>query len=138
MQPDDPLFQVLTLIAAKLGLDVVTLVGLLPLIVLGSNIVGRLIPDDKTGVLGFVRKIAKVGGLYVSNRISSGIKVNDVVKVAAGLKAVEEVPELAETLVAAAPPALELDPAQAAATATQLFPGVGRDPATDRFQKKDS
>lgn len=44
------------------------------------NVLGKAIPDDKTGALGLVRKAAKVGGLYISNRIESGVDVNDVVK----------------------------------------------------------
>jgi hypothetical protein len=39
------------------------------LVVLGAQIVGRAIPDSKGGVLGFIRKLAKVIGLYTSNRV---------------------------------------------------------------------
>ena len=29
--------------------------------------IGKAIPDDKRGVLGVVRKVAKVAGLYIQN-----------------------------------------------------------------------
>lgn len=32
-----------------------------------AQFVGKVIPDSATGVLGFIRKVAKVIGLYVTN-----------------------------------------------------------------------
>jgi hypothetical protein len=32
------------------------------------RLVGNVIPDDATGILGVVRKFAKILGLYVDNR----------------------------------------------------------------------
>ena len=121
---NDPLAMLAVAIANHLGIDPLTVVGMLPLIVIGLNILGRAIPDDATGWQGWVRKIAKVGGLYLSNRVASGISVNKVVAVAAGLKKVEEAPELAQSLVHAEPPALELGEVK-----TQLAP---------LFPKKDA
>lgn len=57
--------------------DTHLLVALLVLSIL-FNVLGRLIPDDATGVLGVVRKISKILGLYVSNRLSSQTTVNEV------------------------------------------------------------
>lgn len=37
------------------------------LIIAIAQFVGKVIPDSATGVLGVIRKIAKVIGLYVSN-----------------------------------------------------------------------
>lgn len=45
-----------------------------------ANVVGRVIPDDAKGILGVVRKVAKVVGLYASNRVKSGKSVNTVVR----------------------------------------------------------
>ena len=42
--------------------------SIVALVVLGSQIVGRAIPDSATGFLGIVRKLAKVVGLYVKNQ----------------------------------------------------------------------
>lgn len=44
------------------------------------NVVGRMIPDDKTGFLGGLRDVAKFFGVYFSNRITSGVTVNEVAK----------------------------------------------------------
>lgn len=41
------------------------------LAILVANAVGRAIPDNKKGVLGAVRKLAKVLGLYIPNRVTS-------------------------------------------------------------------
>jgi len=41
---------------------------------------GKLIPDTATGPLGWVRKVLKVGGLYVSNRVAPGESVSDVAR----------------------------------------------------------
>jgi hypothetical protein len=38
------------------------------LIMLGAQIIGRAIPDSATGVLGIIRKLAKVVGLYFKNQ----------------------------------------------------------------------
>lgn len=45
-----------------------------------ANVIGRAIPDDARGVLGFVRKVAKVVGLYMSNRVTSSKSVNKVAR----------------------------------------------------------
>lgn len=44
-----------------------------------SNIIARAIPDDTEGFLGGVRNVCKVLGMYVSNRVQSGVSVNEVV-----------------------------------------------------------
>jgi len=50
-----------------LGLPVGT-AGILPLIILASRAVAKYIPDDSVGVLKWVRRVAKVVGLYGKNR----------------------------------------------------------------------
>lgn len=42
--------------------------SVIALIVVLAQVIGRAIPDSAGGVLGFVRKVAKVIGLYVQNR----------------------------------------------------------------------
>lgn len=116
-------FDPLTAIAHALGIDPLFLAGLVPFAILFFNLLGRAIPDDAVGVLGFIRKVAKVLGLYLSNRVSSGVSINKVVQVAAGIKPIDEVPALAEKLADAEPPALELTPEQ---QIKPLFPGVAR------------
>ena len=145
----DPYEQVLNAVAHATGLDPLTIVGALPILVIALNLIGRAIPDDKEGFLKYVRMIAKIGGLYISNRVASGVSANSVVKVAAGLKKVEEVPELFERLADTSHGgALELDPRQqmtadealadAGRRVDPLFPKVGRDPGTGKFVKLES
>lgn len=63
------------------GLSSAHVLVLLVVLSLVCNVLGRLIPDDATGFLGVLRRIAKVLGLYVSNRIGAdGVSVNSVTK----------------------------------------------------------
>ncbi len=80
-------------VAAWLGIDPILFPFILAVIVAAANLIGRAIPDDATGFLGVIRKIAKVAGLYLSNRISSGVSVNAVVKESAdSLNLIEPIP----------------------------------------------
>lgn len=74
--------QLIPPIAQFFGIEPATALLIVGLIVTVANITGRLIPDDATGTLGTVRKIAKVIGLFVPNRIAPRISVNDVAKAA--------------------------------------------------------
>lgn len=67
-------------ITAHLGLTGQALFTTLIAISLIARLFAKWIPDDKTGVLGFIRDACKFLGLYVSNRITSGISVGDVAK----------------------------------------------------------
>ena len=67
-------------LAGLLGVDPATALSILVLIATTANLIGRGIPDDQTGWLGTIRKIAKVIGLYAPNKIESGVTVNDVAK----------------------------------------------------------
>ena len=42
--------------------------SIIALVVLAAQIIGRAIPDSAGGILGIVRKLAKIVGLYVKNR----------------------------------------------------------------------
>lgn len=70
----------IAVIADWLGVDPAVIVALLPTLVFIFNLIYRSIPDDKVGFLGVVRNITKVLGLYLSNRVASGVSVNTVVK----------------------------------------------------------
>lgn len=88
------MYDPVTQFAQWLGINPILLPFILAVIVAGANLVGRLIPDDATGFLGVIRKICKVAGLYLSNRISSGLSVNDVTKTsAATLDLVDPIPD---------------------------------------------
>lgn len=63
-----------------------------------ANVLSRVIPDDAKGILGGVRKVASVIGVYVSNRVTSGVTTNDVVREVVGVipvDAAKKVEELA-------------------------------------------
>src|SRR3546814_2878672 len=63
-------------LAKLLGVEPSTALLIVGLLIALMNLGGRLIPDDATGWLGFVRKICKLVGLYASNRITSKLTVN--------------------------------------------------------------
>lgn len=42
--------------------------SIIALIVLAAQIIGRAIPDSAVGILGIIRKVAKIIGLYASNQ----------------------------------------------------------------------
>ncbi len=44
--------------------------GILALVVMIAQLIGKSIPDSATGFLGFLRKLAKFIGLYVPNNKS--------------------------------------------------------------------
>lgn len=67
-------------IAAWLGIQPATALLLLTMLVTASNLAARLIPDTAIGPLGTIRKIAKVIGMFVPNRVAPSISVNDVAK----------------------------------------------------------
>lgn len=67
-------------VAGMLGIEPATALLIVGVVVSVCNLLGRLIPDDATGWLGVVRKVCKFVGLYTSNRVSSGVSVNDVTK----------------------------------------------------------
>lgn len=79
--------QLIPPIAQWLGIEPATLLLLLGMLVSAANITSRLIPDDTPGWLGIVRKVAKVIGLYVSPRITSGVSLADVAKASVGVPA---------------------------------------------------
>lgn len=68
------------IIAGSLGVDPSVLIALLPTLVFLFNLLYRSIPDDAVGFAGVVRNIARVLGLYMSNKVASGVSVNTVAK----------------------------------------------------------
>lgn len=64
-------------IAAYFHMSASDLLALIALLGMAANVTTRLIPNDATGFLGGVRKIAAVIGLYVPSRITSGVTVTD-------------------------------------------------------------
>jgi hypothetical protein len=69
---------IIPLIAGWLHIDPASLLLYLGALVTIANVVARLIPNDATGALGVIRKVAAVIGVYVSSRVTSGTSVNDV------------------------------------------------------------
>jgi hypothetical protein len=70
----------LNYLAGSLGVDPTTFILILGVVVSVCNLLGRLIPDDTGGLLGFVRKVCKVLGLYLSNRVTGSTSVNDAAR----------------------------------------------------------
>lgn len=117
-------------VAGMLNVDPATLLLYIGIICTGCNIVGRLIPDDKTGPLGVVRDVCKVLGVYAPNRVATGVTVNDVARsiIAEAKPEVIELAEQADTLI---PEVLDSKPVVPA------FPGLARDPETGKFVKRE-
>lgn len=65
-------------LARLLGVDPATALLIFGLFVTVANLVGRMIPDDKTGALGAIRKIAKVIGVYAPNKVHSKDAVEEL------------------------------------------------------------
>jgi hypothetical protein len=72
-------------VAGWLGVEPSTALLIFGVSVTACNLIGRAIPDDKTGVLGTVRDVCKWVGLYAPNRITSGVNVNDVARHVVGV-----------------------------------------------------
>lgn len=70
----------ITYLAMLLGVSPVRVAMYLPLIILVSNWLSRLIPDTATGWKGVARSILKVVGLYASSRVAPGLTVSDISK----------------------------------------------------------
>jgi hypothetical protein len=75
---EDILNKLVDLLPGLVGMDVHTFYAILVVIVTLSNLLGRIIPDSATGPLGVARKIAKVIGLYLGNRVTPGVSTNTV------------------------------------------------------------
>ena len=86
----DPFQILMPLISQLIGVEPATLLLYITMVITIANLLGRAIPDDKTGVLGVVRDVCKVLGLYLSNRVSSGVTTNDVAKHTLGIELPEK------------------------------------------------
>lgn len=76
-------------LAAFFNVDPATILLIVTIFVALCNLAGRIIPDDATGVLGTVRKVCKLIGLYASNRVTKGVSVNSVANVLLDSKVTE-------------------------------------------------
>lgn len=94
-------------IAQMLGIEPSTALLLVGILIVASNVASKLIPDDATGWLGVIRKIAAVIGLCVGNRIVPGVSVNDVAKAVVGTSEIAMVEHLAEQAGALIPEVIE-------------------------------
>lgn len=118
-------------LAQWLGVEPATALLFVGIIVMVANLTGRLIPDDKTGVLGAIRKLCKFIGFYASNRISSGLTVNEIAKTTVPI--IEQVGTVQEQMESKL---------EAFGGVVEAFPGFSqgpaRDPATGKFMAKGS
>lgn len=67
-------------VGSFLGLEPAEVFGVLAVVSLVCRLIGKAIPDDAGGLLGFIRTGCKVLGLYVSNRVTSGISTTDAAR----------------------------------------------------------
>lgn len=74
----------LSSLASFLNVDSTTLLAIVTATVAVCNLIGRLIPDDKTGALGVIRAVCKFIGLYAPNRVATGVTINDVARSVVG------------------------------------------------------
>lgn len=75
--------QILLFLPNLLGLDPEMAALALGVLVAIANLVGKAIPDSATGPLGIVRKVCKVLGLYIGNKVTPTINNNDVARAVA-------------------------------------------------------
>lgn len=68
-------------IAQLLGIEGASVLATLAVVSLVARLIGKAIPDDRTGWVGTLRTVCKIVGLYTSNRVTSQVSVNDVAKV---------------------------------------------------------
>ena len=68
-----------------------------------STFITKLIPNDATGWLGVVRKIAAVPALYVRDRVTAGVTVADVAAASMATPPIPQKVEAAAESAAAAP-----------------------------------
>lgn len=114
-------------VAAMLGIEPATALFLVTVIVVIANLVSKFIPDDRTGALGMIRKVAKFIGIAASNRIMAGLTVNEVVR--ATVPMVDQLDSVQNQMES------KID------DVVEAFPGFGkgpnRDPATGKFLPKE-
>lgn len=67
-------------LARWLNVSPATALLLVTLVVTIANVTGRMIPDDKGGVMGIFRTISKIIGLVVANRVVGNVTPNDAAK----------------------------------------------------------
>lgn len=70
-------------IAFALGFEATSLLALFAVLSLVCRLVGKFIPDDATGTLGVIRRVCKVIGLYVGNRVTRNVSTNDAARAVA-------------------------------------------------------
>ena len=68
---------IVQMLAAKFGVSPSEALAVLGTLMLGFRILGKVIPDDKRGVAGFIRKASKILGAYVENKKKSAPDVED-------------------------------------------------------------
>lgn len=91
---DSDLSFIIPIIANGVGVSPSSFLAYLGVIILVARLVSRLIPDDATGPLSIVRKVAAFISVDVSNRLTKGVSQTDVTKKLVGLaveKKVEDV-----------------------------------------------
>jgi hypothetical protein len=67
-------------LAGLLGVSPAVLPLILAVIVALANLAGKLIPDSATGPLGILRKVCKIVGLYITNRVTPNVSTGDVTR----------------------------------------------------------
>jgi hypothetical protein len=77
--------QLLNTLVSVFGLEGTTLLAVLAVLSVACRLIGKAIPDDATGFLAIVRKVTKVLGLYISNRLTSNVSTNDAARSMVGI-----------------------------------------------------
>lgn len=80
--------QLIPIIAMWTGLAPSTMLFYLGLVVMGSKLVSRLIPDDASGWRHIVKQVTRVIAVDLSNRVAPGVTQLDIARQTIG-KAVE-------------------------------------------------
>jgi apolipoprotein N-acyltransferase len=64
-------------IAQLLGIEGASVLATMAVISLVARLIGKAIPDDRTGWVGILRTVCKIIGLYTPNRVTSQVSVED-------------------------------------------------------------
>lgn len=120
-------------IATWIGMQPTTLLFYIGILVMLANFVSKAIPDNATGIQGWIRSAAGFLGLAFSNRIAPGVSQVDLAR-----QVFAERGLIAADPTEPEPTELDQPMPEPSSVHPQMFVGVGRDPNTGKFTKVEN